>query len=136
METAFLGQFVKVHLDQTPCIWLLDRMCDHLIKNQNRFEEAMEEGTDIKDYISKMLIDGEWGGYVELVVFSELYNIQIQVYDSLGSQQPITTVSTADGRVIITILFSDDHYDSLIPRYYEETDLIEYKELSDIDNEK
>ena len=111
-------------------------MCDHLIKNQNRFEEAMEEGTDIKDYISKMLIDGEWGGYVELVAFSELYNIQIQVYDSLGSQQPITTVSTADGRVTITILFSGDHYDSLIPRFHEETDLIEYKELSDIDNEE
>ena len=111
-------------------------VCDHLIKNQNRFEEAMEEGTDIKDDISKMLIDGEWGGYVELVAFSELYNIQIQVYDSLGSQQPINTVSTADGRVTITILFSGDHYDSLIPRFHEETDLIEYKELSDIDNDE
>ena len=43
---------------------------NHLIKNQNRFEEAMEEGTDIKDYISKMLIDEEWSGYVELVAFS------------------------------------------------------------------
>ena len=111
-------------------------MCDHLIKNQNRFEEAMEEGTDIKDYISKMLIDGEWCGYVELVAFSELYNIQIQVYDSLGSQQPITTVSTADGRVIITILFSGDHYDSLIPGFHEVTDLIEYKELSDINSDE
>ena len=111
-------------------------VCDHLIKNHNRFEDAMEEGTDIKDYISKMLIDGEWGGYVELVAFSELYNIQIQVYDSLGSQQPITTVSTADRRVALTILFSGDHYDSLIPRFHEETDLIEYKELSDIDNDQ
>ena len=111
-------------------------VCDHLIKNQNRFEEAMEEGTDIKDYISKMLIDGEWGGYVELVAFSELYNIQIQVYDSLGSQQPIITVSTEDERVKITILFSGDHYESLIPRFHEETDLIEYKELSDIDNDE
>ena len=34
-------------------------VCDHLIKNQNRFEETMEGGIDIKDYISKMLIDGE-----------------------------------------------------------------------------
>ena len=32
-----------------------------------------------------MLIDGEWGGYVELVAFSELNNIQMQVYDFLGS---------------------------------------------------
>ena len=96
----------------------------------------MEEGTDIKDYISKMLIDEEWGGYVELVAFSELYNKQIQVYDSLGSQQLITTVSTADGRVTITILFSGDHYNSLIPRFHKENDLIEYKELSDINNDE
>ena len=78
--------------------------CDYLIKNQNRFEEAMEEGTDIKDYISKMLMDSEWSGYVELVAFSKLNNIQMQVYDSLDSQQPITTVSTANGRVTIAIM--------------------------------
>ena len=35
-------------------------VCDYLIKKQNKFEEAMEEGTDIKDYISKKLMDGEW----------------------------------------------------------------------------
>ena len=33
---------------------------DNLIKNQNNYEEAIEEGTDIKDYISKMLMDNEW----------------------------------------------------------------------------
>ena len=109
-------------------------VCDHLIKNQNIFEETMEKGTEIKDYIYKMLIDGEWGWYVELVAFSELYNIQIQVYGFLGSQQPLTPVSTADGRVTITILFSGDHTDIIIPRFHEETDLIEYKELSDIDS--
>ena len=43
---------------------------DYLIKIQNRFEKAMKEGTDIKDYISKMLMDGEWSGYLELVAFS------------------------------------------------------------------
>ena len=45
----------------------------------------MEEGINIKVYISKILMDGEWDEYVELVAFSELYNIQIQVYNSLGS---------------------------------------------------
>ena len=79
-------------------------VCDYLIKNQNRFEEVVEEGIDIKDYFSKMLMDSEWSRYVELEAFLELYNIQIQVYDSLSSQQPKTTVSTADRRVPITIL--------------------------------
>ena len=83
-----------------------------------------------------MLIDGEWDGYVELVAFSELFNIQIQVYDSLSSQQPITTVSTVDGGVTIVILFSGYHDDSQIPRFHEETDLIEHKELSDTDNDE
>ena len=96
----------------------------------------MEEGINIKVYISKILMDGEWDEYVELVAFSELYNIQIQVYNSLGSQQPITTVSTADGEVTIAILFSGDHNDSLMTRFHEETDLIEYKEFSDIDSDE
>ena len=51
-------------------VW--QNVCDYLIKNQKRFEEAIEEGTDIKDHISEMLMDGKWDGYVELVAFSEL----------------------------------------------------------------
>ena len=62
--------------------------------------------------------------------------MQIQVYESLGSQQPITTVSTADGRTTITISISDDHYESLVSRFHEETDLIEYKKLSDIESDE
>ena len=73
---------------------------------------------------------------MELVAFSELYSIWIQVYESWGSQQPIITVSTADGRVTIAILFRGDHYDRKITRFHEETDLIEYKKLSDIDSDK
>ena len=93
METAFLGQFVKVHFDNSMNLTVRQKVFDYLIKNQNRFDEVMDEGTDIKDYIFKMLMDGEWGGYVELEAFSKLLNIQIHIYDSLGSQQPITTVS-------------------------------------------
>ena len=46
---------------------------------------------------------------------------------SEGSQQLIATVSSADGTVTINIFFNGDHYDSLIPRFHKETDLIEYK---------
>ena len=35
-------------------------VCDYLIKNQNRFEESMEGGTNIKHYIFKMVMDDEW----------------------------------------------------------------------------
>ena len=33
-------------------------------------------------------------------------------------------------------MFSGDHYDRLVPRFHEETDLIEFKELSDIDSDE
>ena len=76
------------------------------------------------------------GGYVESVAFLELNNMPIQVNDSFGSQQPIATVSTENWRITIAILFSSNHYDSLIPRFHEEADLIEFKELSDIDSDE
>ena len=49
---------------------------------------------------------------------------------------PLTTVSTANGRTKIAILFNGDHNDSVIPRFHEEMDLIEFKEFSDIDSDE
>ena len=66
----------------------------------------------------------------------KLLFIQKHFYDSLGSQQPITTASTADEKATIAILFSGDHYDSLAQRFHEETDLIMYKEMTDIDSDE
>ena len=57
-QSAFGSDYINLTVRQN--------VCDYLIKNQNRFEDAIEESTDIKDYISKMLMDYEWGEYVEL----------------------------------------------------------------------
>ena len=76
----------------------------------------MEDDVDVTEYIAKMLLDGEWGGHVELVAFSELYSVQIQIFDSIGCEQPITTVTTPNDAGTISILFSHDHYDSLVSR--------------------
>ena len=32
-----------------------------------------------------MLEDGEWGGELEIVAFSELYNVNIHVFDAMTS---------------------------------------------------
>ena len=53
------------------------------------------------------------GGHAELVAFSEIYNVSIQVFDSIGSKDPIIRILTTDGAIMISILFSGDHYDSL-----------------------
>ena len=37
-------------------------------------------------------------------------------YDSIASQEPINRVVTADGDYTISILFSGEHYDCLIPK--------------------
>ena len=34
-----------------------------MIHNRDRFEQYMEEDTTIDQYISKMLLNGEWGGH-------------------------------------------------------------------------
>ena len=53
----------------------------------------MEDNFEIDEYIFKMLLDDEWGGHEELVTFTQLYNIKIEVFDSLGSQEPMIRFS-------------------------------------------
>ena len=55
-------------------------------------------------------------GHSEIVAFSETYSVQIHIFDSIASQEPITRVVTADGNYKISLLFSGDHYDCLIPK--------------------
>ena len=55
-------------------------------------------------------------GHSEIVAFSEIYNVQIHIFDSIVSQKPITRVVAAEGDYTISILLSGDHYDCLIPK--------------------
>ena len=70
----------------------------------------------IDQYIAKMMMEGEWGGHSEIVAFSEIYSVQIHIFDLITSQELINWVVTADGDYTISILFSGDHYDCLIPK--------------------
>ena len=76
----------------------------------------MDEEMTIDQYIAKMMMEGKWGGHSEIFVFSKIYNVQIHIFDLIASQEPITRVATADGNYTISILFSGDHYDCLIPK--------------------
>ena len=76
----------------------------------------MDEEMTIDQYIAKMMKEGEWGGHSEIVAFSEIYSLQIHIFDSIASQEPITRVVTTDGNYTISILFSGHHYDCLIPK--------------------
>ena len=39
-----------------------------MIRNRDRFEQYMED-TTIDQYISKIPLNGEWGGHAEIVAF-------------------------------------------------------------------
>ena len=74
----------------------------------------MDEEMTIDQYIAKMM-ESEWDGNSEIVAFLKFYSVQIHIFDWIVSQEPITRVVTADGDYTISILFSGDHYDCLIP---------------------
>ena len=52
----------------------------------------MKEDTTIDQYISKMPLNGQWEGHAEIVAFSEIYDVQKQVFDSLATQHPIVRI--------------------------------------------
>ena len=68
----------------------------------------------IYQYIAKMMMEGEWSDHSEIVAFLEIYCVQIHIFYSIASQEPITRIVTADGNYTISILFSGHHYDCLI----------------------
>ena len=53
---------------------------------------------------------GKWGGHAKIVDISEIYDIQMQVFDSLAAQHPIVRITTAEGGLKLSLLFSGDHY--------------------------
>ena len=46
----------------------------------------------------------------EIVAFSEIYDVQIQVFDSLAAQHPIVRITNAEEGLTLSLLFSGDHY--------------------------
>ena len=64
----------------------------------------------IDKYISKMPLNGKWRGNAEIVTFFEIYDVQIQVFDSLAAQHPIVRITTAEEGLKFSLLFSGDHY--------------------------
>ena len=58
-----------VHLFVRQYVW------DYLIQHKKRFAQYMDEEMTIDQYIAKMMMEGEWGDHLEIVAFSEIYNI-------------------------------------------------------------
>ena len=85
----FMGLCKLAFGDDSFHLVVMQIICYYMIHNRDLFEQYMEEDTTIDQYISKMPLNGQWGGHAEIVVFSDIYNVQIQVFDSLAAQHSI-----------------------------------------------
>ena len=47
--------------------------------------QCIEKDTFINQYISIKLIEGEWKVQAKIIAYSEIYNLQIQVFSSIVS---------------------------------------------------
>ena len=54
------------------------------------------------------------GGNQELVAFSELYGVNIEVYDRITSNSPRYTIEIGVQQTTIRLFYWGAHYDSLI----------------------
>ena len=75
-----------------------------------------------------MLEDGEWGGEPEIVVFSELYNVNVTVYDAMTSSIPylIAKNQRATHRAYVLII-NNYHFNTLTAKNSNKFDKIKKK---------
>ena len=92
-----------------------ENLCDYVLHNSIRFEHHLP--TVLSEYISKMLDDGEWGGEPEIVAFSELFCVNIYVYDAMTSPVPyLVAENPAANHSVHLLLTNNNHFDTLKPK--------------------
>ena len=85
-----------------------------------------------------MRLNGEWEGHAEIVAFSEIYYVQMQVFDSLAAQHTLVRIATAEGDLTLSLPFFGDHYDWLIPKFErdQESEIDHIFKKKDLENKK
>ena len=60
--------------------------------------------------------NGEWGGIVELLAFSSMIDIRIELWTDIKDSAPYLTIGYANNQNVIKLLYSNwCHYSPLIP---------------------
>ena len=61
-----------------------------------------------------MLEDEEWGGEPEIVAFSELYNVNVIVYDAMTSSIPyLIAENQRSTHTVYVLMINNDHFSTL-----------------------
>ena len=92
-----------------------ESLCDYVLNNSIRFEHHIP--TVLSEYISKMLEYVEWSGESEIVVFLELYYINIYVYDTMASLVSYLVAENPTTNHSVYLFFiNSNHFDTLMPK--------------------
>ena len=73
------------------------------------------EVTQSNECIDKILDEGTWGSDLEVVTFSELYNVTVNIYEIFTSQTPDNWYVARDNALDINLFYRNGvHFDSLL----------------------
>ena len=87
---------------------------DHIKDNKDLYADDIEG--DFDDYIQNMKNNGEWSGIVELLAFSSMINIRIDLWTDINDSAPYLTIGYANNKNVIKLFYSNWCYNSpLIP---------------------
>ena len=87
---------------------------DHIKDNKELYADNIEG--DFYDYIQNMKNNGEWGGIVELLAFSSMIDIRIELWTDIKDSALYLTIGYANNQNVIKLLYSNwCHYSPLIP---------------------
>ena len=89
---------------------------EYIKNNPDEFKNFMDEGSEsFKNYVNRMMNDGQWGGNMELYALSKIYNAEIDVYISY---QPICKICPSENpsKVIKLGYYNNRHYNSVVPK--------------------
>ena len=98
---------------------------DYILHNSERLKVHLPDEFD--QYIKTMLEDGEWEGEPEIVA-SELYNVNIHVFDVMTSPIPyLIAENNTFTYAIYLLLTNNNHFDMLLIRG--DLDKIDFKKI-------
>ena len=85
---------------------------NNILHNNQRFANHLpQEGNK---FVQKMLEDGEWGGEPEIAAFSELYNVNLTVYDVITSSIPYLTVENKKtNHTLYLLMVNNNNFNTL-----------------------
>ena len=71
--------------------------------------------SESRQYLSRMALDGTWGGMPEIVAFCNIFNVLVRVYFQGNDGNFLSHTVGVDNGVSINLILRQNHYDLLIP---------------------